>query len=88
VYLLVAQQLPHPLEMFEPYLWAEVFETPTLVGDGIFMGSAGLNVHFNSAITWKNQYAHAKFFDWMYKSPYDISKNDINQFYSRLVMAF
>jgi hypothetical protein len=88
VYLLVAQQLPHPLEMFEPYLWAEAFETPTLVGDGIFMGSVGLNVHFNSAITWKNQYAHAKFFDWMYKSPYDISKNDINQFYSRLVMAF
>ncbi len=88
VYLLVAQQLPHPLEMFEPYLWGEVFETPTLVGDGIFMGSAGLNVRFNSAITWKNQYAHAKFFDWMYKSPYDTSKNDLNQFYSRLVMAF
>lgn len=88
VYLLVAQQLPEPLDMFEPYLWAEAFETPTLVGDGIFMGSVGLNVHFNSAITWKNQYAHAKFFDWMYKSTYDISKNDLDQFYSRLVMAF
>lgn len=88
VYLLVAQQLPGALDMFEPYVWAEAFETPTLVGDGIFVSSVGLNVHFNPAITWKNQFAHVKFFDWLYDSPYDVSKNNINQFYSRLVMAF
>ena len=88
LYLLVAQQLPGKLDNFEPYLWAEAFQTPTLVGDGTFVGSVGLNIHFNSAITWKNQYAHVNFFDWMYDSPFDNSKNDINQFYSRLVMAF
>ena len=90
VYLLVAQQLPwKSLDMFEPYLWAEAFQTPTLVGDGTFVGSVGLNIHFNPAITWKNQVAHVQFFDWMYDSPgVDTSKNDINQFYSRLVMAF
>jgi len=88
LYLLAAQQLPRPLDMLEPYIWAEAFQTPTLVGDGVFVGSLGLNVRFNRAVLWKNQVAHAKFFDWMYDSPYDNSKNDINQFYSRLVMAF
>ena len=89
IYLLVAQQLPwKSLDMFEPYLWAEAFQTPTLVGDGTFVGSVGLNVHINSAVTWKNQVAHVKFFDWLYKSPFSNSNNDINQFYSRLVMAF
>jgi len=48
-----------------------------LVGDGTFVGSVGLNVHFNSAITWKNQVAHVKFFDWLYKSPFSNSNNDI-----------
>jgi hypothetical protein len=88
VYLLVAQQLPGALDMLEPYVWAEAFQTPTIVGDGTFVGSVGLNVRFNPAITWKNQFAHVEFFDWMYDSPYDNSKNNINQFYSRLVMAF
>ncbi len=88
LYVLAAQQLPGKLDAFEPYLWAEAFQTPTLVGDGTFVGSVGLNIHFNSAITWKNQYAHVNFFDWMYKSKYSNSNNDINQFYSRLVMAF
>jgi hypothetical protein len=88
VYLLAAQQLPGALDMFEPYVWAEAFQTPTIVGDGTFVGSVGLNVRFNPAVTWKNQYAHVSFFDWMYDSPYDNSKNNINQFYSRLVMAF
>lgn len=88
IYLLVAQQLPGALDMLEPYVWAEAFQTPTIVGDGTFVGSVGLNVRFNPAITWKNQFAHVEFFDWMYDSPYDNSKNNINQFYSRLVMAF
>jgi hypothetical protein len=88
-YLLVAQQLPwKSLDMFEPYLWAEALQTPTIIGDGVFVSSVGLNVHFNSAITWKNQMAHIVFFDWMYDSPFDNSKENVNQFYSRLVMAF
>jgi hypothetical protein len=89
LYLLVAQQLPwESLDMFEPYVWAEALQTPTLVGDGAFVSSVGLNVHFNPAITWKNQVAHIEFFDWMYDSKFDNSQNNINQFYSRLVMAF
>lgn len=88
VYLLVAQQLPGALDAFEPYVWAEAFQTPTLVGDGTFVGSVGLNIHFNPAITWKNQFAHVEFFDWMYDSKFDNSINNINQYYSRLVMAF
>ncbi len=85
-YLLVAQQLPWL--GLEPYLWGEVLQTPTIVGDGIFVASVGLNVHFNSAITWKNQVLTAKFFDFLYDSPYDNSINDITSIYSRLVMAF
>lgn len=88
VYLLVAQQLPGKLDMLEPYVWAEALQTPTIIGDGTFVSSVGLNVRFNPAITWKNQFAHIEFFDWLYDSPYDNSKNNINQFYSRLVMAF
>jgi hypothetical protein len=88
-YLLVAQQLPgDTLDMFEPFLWGEALQTPTIVGDGAFVASAGLNVRFNPAITWKNQVSHIVFFDWLYDSPYDNSKNNIDQFYSRLVMAF
>lgn len=89
MYLLVAQQLPwQSLDMFEPYLWAEALQTPTIIGDGVFVTSVGLNVRFNSAITWKNQVAHITFFDWMYDSPFDNSKELVNQYYSRLVMAF
>jgi hypothetical protein len=88
VYLVLAQQLPGALDAFEPYVWAEAFQTPTLVGDGTFVGSVGLNIHFNSAVQWKNQFAHVEFFDWMYDSPFDTSQNNINQYYSRLVMAF
>jgi hypothetical protein len=88
LYVLAAQQLPGALDAFEPYVWAEAFQTPTLVGDGTFVGSVGLNIHFNPAVTWKNQFAHVEFFDWMYDSPFDTSKNNINQYYSRLVMAF
>jgi hypothetical protein len=87
-YLLVAQQLPDPLDAFEPYLWAEALQTPTLIGDGVFVASLGLNVHFNPFVTWKNQFAHIAFFDWMYESRFDNSKNNVNQYYSRLVMAF
>jgi hypothetical protein len=88
IYLLAAQQLPEPIDMLEPYIWAEAFQTPTLVGDGVFVGSVGLNVHFNPAVTWKNQFGYVKFFDWMYDSPFDNSRENMKQFYSRLVMAF
>lgn len=88
LYLLAAQQLPDPLDAFEPYAWLEAFQTPTIIGDGAFIASLGLNIRFNPAVTWKNQVAHIEFFDWMYESRFDNSKNNINQFYSRLVMAF
>jgi hypothetical protein len=88
LYLLAAQQLPGALDAFEPYAWVEALQTPTLVGDGAFVASLGLNIRFNPAITWKNQVTHVKFFDWMYESRFDNSKNNINQYYSRLVMAF
>jgi hypothetical protein len=88
LYLLAAQQLPAPLDAFEPYAWLEAFQTPTLIGDGAFMTSLGLNIRFNPAVTWKNQVTHVEFFDWMYESRFDNSKNNINQYYSRLVMAF
>jgi hypothetical protein len=88
VYLLAAQQLPDPVSALEPYVWAEAFQTPTIVGDGVFVASAGLNVRFNPAVTWKNQFAYVNFFDWMYDSPFDNSRENVKQFYSRLVMAF
>lgn len=88
VYLLAAQQLPDPIDALEPYVWAEAFQTPTIVGDGVFVASAGLNVRFNPAVTWKNQFAYVNFFDWMYDSPFDNSRENVKQFYSRLVMAF
>jgi hypothetical protein len=88
LYLLAAQQLPDPLSALEPYLWLEAIQTPTIVGDGVFVASAGLNVRFNPAITWKNQFSDIRFFDWMYDSPFDNSRENVKQFYSRLVMAF
>jgi hypothetical protein len=88
VYLLAAQQLPGALDAFEPYVWAEALQTPTVVGDGVFVSSVGLNIRFNSAVMLKNQFSHMEFFDWLYDSPFDNSGNRVNQYYSRLVMAF
>jgi hypothetical protein len=85
-YLLVAQQLPWA--GLEPFVWGELLETPGVVADGIFVASVGLNVHFNSAIQWKNQLGHAFFFDWLYDRPGDASTDDVTQIFSRLVMAF
>jgi hypothetical protein len=58
------------------------------VGDGVFVSSVGLNIRFNSAVMLKNQFSHMEFFDWLYDSPFDNSGNRVNQYYSRLVMAF
>jgi hypothetical protein len=85
-YLLVAHQLPWG--GIEPYLWGEAEEEPTIVGDAILIGSVGLNVHFNSSIQWKTQVSRIAFKNWLFTSPYDISKNDVTAAYSRLVMAF
>jgi hypothetical protein len=86
VYLLVANQLPW--FGIEPYLWGEVQEQPTVLGDLIWVGSVGVNVHFNSAIQLKTQATRAVFTNWLYKSPYDNSLNDATTLYSRFVMAF
>ena len=85
-YLLVANQLPWL--GIEPYLWGELEEQPTILGDLIWVGSVGVNVHFNSAIQWKTQATRAVFTNWLYKSPYDNSLNDVTAVYSRFVMAF
>ncbi len=85
-YLLVANQLPWL--GIEPYLWGEVEEQPTIIGDLIFVGSFGVNVHFNSAIQLKTQVTRAVLTNWLYKSPYDNSLNDVTSAYSRFVMAF
>jgi hypothetical protein len=85
-YLLVAQQLPWA--GLEPFIWGELLETPSVVADGVFVASLGLNVHFNSAIQWKTQLGRAVFFDWLYENPGDASTDDVTQIFSRLVMAF
>jgi hypothetical protein len=85
-YVLVANQLPWA--GIEPFLWAELEQSPTAVGDGVFVGSVGVNVHFNAAITLKTQLTRAQFFDWLYDTPTDTSVNSVSSAYSRIVMAF
>jgi hypothetical protein len=85
-YLLVAHQLPWA--GLEPFLWSELLEWPSPLADGVFVASAGLNIHFNPAVQWKNQVSRIVFFDWLYESQFDASIDNISQIYSRLVMAF
>jgi hypothetical protein len=59
-----------------------------VLGDLVLLGSVGVNIHFNSAIQWKNQVTRGVFMNWLYTSPYDSSLNNISSAYSRLVMAF
>jgi outer membrane biosynthesis protein TonB len=85
-YLLLAHQLPWA--GIEPFLWTELLETPGVVADGVFVGSVGVNVHFNPAVQWKTQLTRAVFFDWLYDNPGDASTDNLTALYSRLVMAF
>jgi len=85
-YLLVANQLPWL--GIEPFLWGELLEAPSVVGDGVVVGSVGVNVHFNPAVQLKTQVTRVVFFDWLYDSPFDNSVNNLSAVYSRLVMAF
>lgn len=85
-YLLVAHQLPW--WGLEPYLYAELIQQPWLVADGLFMPSAGLNVHFNPGTLLKLQYAPSYFFNWKYEAPGDASINDMTTYMGRLVVAF
>jgi hypothetical protein len=85
-YVLVANQLPWA--GIEPFLWAELQEGPSAVGDGIFVASLGVNVHFNAAVQWKTQFARAVLFNWMYESDNDTSLNNLTAAYSRIVLAF
>jgi hypothetical protein len=86
VYLLVANQLPWA--GIEPFLWAEAYQAPRYLSDGVFIGSVGVNVHFNAAITWKTQLTRAVFFDWLYESASEDSGKTLTTAYSRIVMAF
>jgi hypothetical protein len=85
-YVLVAHQLPWA--GLEPFLWGEVLQGPSVVADGVFVGSVGLNIHFNSAIQLKTQLTRGVFFDWLYESGRDASIDNLTALYSRLVMAF
>jgi len=85
-YLLVANQLPWA--GIEPYVFGEVDENPTILGDGFFIASAGVNVHFNSALQWKTQATRVFVKNWLLDSPYVPSLNNVTSVYSRLVMAF
>ena len=85
-YVLVANQLPWA--GIEPYVFGEVMQEPTVIGDLFLIGSLGVNVHFNSSIQWKTQATTIFLKKWLVGSPYDPSINDITSVYSRLVMAF
>jgi hypothetical protein len=86
VYVLVANQLPWA--GIEPFLWAELQSSPTPLGDGLFVASMGLNVHFNAAMTWKSQFTRGLFFDLLHDSTTDNSVHNVSALYSRIVMAF
>ena len=85
-YLLVAHQLPWA--GLEPYLYGEVFQQPTALGDGIANLSLGLNVRFNQSVTWKNQASRAFFFNWLEHAPGNPADNNVTSFYTRIVVAF
>lgn len=85
-YLLLAHQLPWA--GLEPFVWLESLQAPSVVADGIFVFSGGVNVHFNTAVQLKTQLSRVLFFDWLYQAEQDASRDNITQIYSRLVMAF
>lgn len=85
-YLLAAHQLPW--WGLEPYLYAELIEQPWIVADGLFMPSAGLNVHFNPSTLLKLQYAPSYFFNWKHEAPGEASINNVTSYMGRLVVAF
>lgn len=85
-YVMVANQLPWL--GLEPYLWGEMTDEPTVLGDLSLTGAVGLNVHFNSSIQWKTQLDRVVNVNGFYTSPYDTSVNSLTILYSRLVMAF
>jgi hypothetical protein len=85
-YALVAHQLPWL--GLEPYLYAELIEQPWIVADGVFMPSAGLNVHFNPSTLLKLQYAPSYFFNWKHEAAGEASLNNVTSYMGRLVVAF
>jgi hypothetical protein len=85
-YLLFAHQLPWL--GIEPYVWGEVMNEPTIVGDLFLIGSAGVNVHFNPSIQLKTQVTRVAISNWLYHSPHEPSLNNTTSIYSRFVMAF
>lgn len=85
-YLLVAHQLPW--YGLEPYLFAEINQQPWMLADGLFMPSAGLNIHFNPSALLKLQYAQSYFFNWKHEAQGDAGINDVTTYMARLAVAF
>lgn len=67
----------------EPYVLVDWMRWPTMLGTGILMPSAGVNVRFTAATQLKLQYAHIHF--WGDVSP---GQDDVGLFAGRLVVAF
>jgi hypothetical protein len=85
-YLLVAHQLPWL--GLEPFVFSQLIQSPSILADGVFGGSVGLNIHFNPAIQLKTQFSRIVFFDWQYEAPGDPSADNFTELLTRLVMAF
>lgn len=80
-YVLAAYQLPWL--GLEPYLNVEVQRTPTPLGEGQLVPSAGFNLRFTAATTLKVQVSHAFFWgDWAE------SANNFTVAAARAVLAF
>lgn len=85
-YLLVAYQLPWL--GIEPFAYAEFYRWPTPVGDGIWVASAGLNVHLGSSALIKLQYAFDHAFADVDKPFESQNSPEIHLLATRLVLAF
>ena len=84
-YLLAAYRLPW--WGLEPFVYAELFHTPTPYGDGSINLSVGLNVHFNAAAQLKVQFMDLRGFDDPGSSPSPWHR-DMQMLAARLVLAF
>jgi hypothetical protein len=85
-YVILAQQLPW--FGLEPFLYSELMQQPSFVGDGVLSAAIGLNCRFDPTAMLKFQLSRTHFFDWKYEAPGDPALNDATTAIARLVMAF
>ncbi len=85
-YAIAAYQLPWL--GLEPYGYFEAIRWHDSLGDTVLIPSAGLNIHFNPAVQFKAQYAHAMFFDWTGPAEDHPSYNNVDNISARLVVSF